>query len=516
MSKAGYARYRMLFVAIVVGYVACAGTAIWRSSSVVAGERYFVLGDDSMISMRYARNLAAGHGLVWNVGEPRVEGYTNLLWVLIMTAIHELPLSLSKTSAVVQMIGAILAVVNLFVIRRLALAAGGGYPGAIAAVFLTAFYYPLNAWVLSGSEVALLVPVVGIALATAIRALGRQRLSNSPYWILGAATLVRPDAVVIFVALLIAMAALDRPRRRAHATHGLLILAAFAGGQTLFRLTYYGDWLPNTYYLKMTGYPALWRIAWGTRSLMGFVWQRNWILFALAAWAVRRSNPASVLMASIVSAQFAYTAFIGSADNRFTTIVMPLVFVLLALSARDLVALLDARLAPRLRTASDCAFGAFLALSVFSFNVDWRDWIGFSRNRNTLIDRVRVLEDVAMPDARVAVVGAGGVPYFLDRPAIDLLGKNDRALARQAVHPSFTSFKVPYSSGHMKWSYAYSLGELRPDIVTDLWRHPEEAEPYLHAYQPMVVGDQVMYIRTGSTHIRWDRVTAHRTPTQPQ
>ena len=39
--------------------------------------------DDVFISVRYARNLVDGHGLVYNVGE-RVEGYTNLLWTLLL------------------------------------------------------------------------------------------------------------------------------------------------------------------------------------------------------------------------------------------------------------------------------------------------------------------------------------------------------------------------------------------------------------------------------------------------
>lgn len=41
--------------------------------------------DDSFISFRYARNLAEGHGLVFNAGE-RVEGYTNLAWTLMLAA----------------------------------------------------------------------------------------------------------------------------------------------------------------------------------------------------------------------------------------------------------------------------------------------------------------------------------------------------------------------------------------------------------------------------------------------
>ena len=49
---------------------------------VVALFRRFVQ-DYAFISFRYARNLADGLGLVWNVGE-RVEGYTNFLWTLMM------------------------------------------------------------------------------------------------------------------------------------------------------------------------------------------------------------------------------------------------------------------------------------------------------------------------------------------------------------------------------------------------------------------------------------------------
>lgn len=31
--------------------------------------------EDAFITFRFAKNLASGHGLVWNVGEPAVEGY---------------------------------------------------------------------------------------------------------------------------------------------------------------------------------------------------------------------------------------------------------------------------------------------------------------------------------------------------------------------------------------------------------------------------------------------------------
>src|SRR3982751_6884282 len=42
--------------------------------------------DDANIFFVYARNIAGGHGFVFNVGGERVEGFTSLLWTLICAA----------------------------------------------------------------------------------------------------------------------------------------------------------------------------------------------------------------------------------------------------------------------------------------------------------------------------------------------------------------------------------------------------------------------------------------------
>lgn len=40
--------------------------------------------DDAFISFRYSANLAHGFGLIWNISQPPVEGYTNFLWIIII------------------------------------------------------------------------------------------------------------------------------------------------------------------------------------------------------------------------------------------------------------------------------------------------------------------------------------------------------------------------------------------------------------------------------------------------
>src|ERR1700682_834036 len=89
-------RGQLWFAVTVVAFLIYAALFIYRTSFVVHGERYFSLFDDAMISMRYARNLAHGFGLVWNAGGQPVQGYTNPLWVLYMSLIHLFRISESK------------------------------------------------------------------------------------------------------------------------------------------------------------------------------------------------------------------------------------------------------------------------------------------------------------------------------------------------------------------------------------------------------------------------------------
>ena len=70
-----------------IGLIIWAAAFIYRSSFIaIDGKRYYCLFDDAMISMRYAWNFSHGLGLVWNPGE-YVQGYTNLLMVLLMSLI---------------------------------------------------------------------------------------------------------------------------------------------------------------------------------------------------------------------------------------------------------------------------------------------------------------------------------------------------------------------------------------------------------------------------------------------
>jgi hypothetical protein len=77
------------------------------ASRVIDGTRFFWLDDDMMISMRYGRNLAEGHGLAWNDGD-RVEGYTNFLWTMVMAGVHRTGVSDARAAVLVHVVNYVL------------------------------------------------------------------------------------------------------------------------------------------------------------------------------------------------------------------------------------------------------------------------------------------------------------------------------------------------------------------------------------------------------------------------
>ena len=71
-------------------------------------------------------------------------------------------------------------------------------------------------------------------------------------------------------------------------------------------------------------------------------------------------------------------------------------------------------------------------------------------------------------DATIAVTWAGAIPYFSHRLSIDLLGKSDPVVATRPRQRN-----IDFFPGHDKWDYDYSIGQLKPDVVAELWQADE-------------------------------------------
>lgn len=494
---------------------------VWRTSFIVGGQRYFCLFDDAMISMRFARNLAQGAGLVWNPGGEPVEGITNPLWTLYMAVLHFVGLPDHLTSLLVQISSVGLLLATTAVVYRLAerILPGNAWAPALAAI-LSAFYLPLNNWAVQGMEVGLLAFLVTFAVLSAVSQRPESRSPYSIYLLLALALLTRMDALVAAFLTWTYLVVVDRDRRRLHLVVGLATFVVTLGGPTLLRWLYYGDLLPNTYYLKLQGFPVHLRILRGATVFADFALRSGPLVIVLAVlgWAATRSR-AATLIAAIVAAQCSYSVYVGGdawewwgGSNRYVAVVAPLLFVLVAggisattasisgPAARSVViaviflaTLLNANM---LREPSSLRFLALLEppLHVVS--------------NAFMVSRARLVERITRPDARVAVVWAGILPYFCDREAIDLLGKSDRRIAHLEVdRPGLRA--ADFYPGHTKYDYSYSIDELRPDVIVDYWGPFAAVEPHLNnGYRQFAFGGMQLYVLSGSSAIKWAEIEA--------
>jgi len=519
-----------LFSVLLFGFLYYAARYIEATSFVIDGTRYYVLFDDAMISMRYAYNLAHGNGLVWNIGE-RVQGFTNPLWVFYMALLHRLPIPLAHMGLAIQITGAVFLAATLLMVRLVVEQLSGDLLAMLGAVALAAFYAPLNSYGLLGMEVSALAFLVTASIWLVLKN-GTDRFTPLVYILLAIGTLLRSDAAVPYVIILATMCLLQRQHRVKHLAWGLGLLILSLGGQAIASFLYYGQWLPNTYYLKLDGWPFALRILRGLYALVWFAYYSNWILILLPlALLLFRRDWKVVLPLAVFVGQLAYSVYVGGdawehhgGANRYISIAMPTFFALLAIAAEEIrsraVAVLG-RGVP-IQAGSRLAWAACFGLALLNFNLLLGDWKSIERwnlarrpdyvaGSDTNLTTALALRASTTPDASIAVLGAGTIPYLLpEHRVLDILGKTDPVIAHQPVRTPMSIADIPdMRPGHMKWDYARTFGELRPDVIVSIWPGTaEEAAPYLEAYVQGVITPRIkVYLLKDSPNILWEKVT---------
>jgi hypothetical protein len=209
--------------------------------------------DDTYISFRYAENLVNGHGLAFNPGEP-LEAYSNFLWIMVCAVLYKLGLTLTSVTPYVGVLLALGGLVFLWLLSR----RRAKHP---AQLFLPLLVYatagPFVLYVVTGMESALFGFLLLALVYCADRVYER---GTTGAWIGLTATglliaLTRPEGIVVLPAALAYMAFDSRGTGTAKATtrFAIVSIAAFAllyGAYTVWRVGYFGEWLPTPFMSK--------------------------------------------------------------------------------------------------------------------------------------------------------------------------------------------------------------------------------------------------------------------------
>jgi hypothetical protein len=423
--------------------------------------------DDAYITYRYAENWATGHGPVFNPGE-RVEGYTNFLHLLVLTGATQLGLDVVSTSRALGTIACCVTIVVMaaFVLFEMRRSWGWAASGAI----ILALHAGLAAWARSGLETLPFVCLVLVTLLVHAREVRTNRAHVVSGLLFGLVALLRADGFLFVLAA--SVFAMLVGRRRALP----ILLGAFSVivvPHLIWRYSYYGELLPNSFYVRSGGGRL--------QQLRGLFYTYEFIkpfggllLFALPLLLVAFRDPqrdrVRLFLGTNVVLIGAYVVWVGGDHMPIARFYMPIVAPMTILwleTIAELAARMPAWSAGARRALASvvavCGV-VIVAISGFMPTLDQRrlPYTHVLSGRTFVEHWSRAgqwFHDHIEADQTLATSPAGAVPYFAKLRTIDMLGVNDKHIAR--LEPGGMGGG---SAAHEKRDFMYVLS-LEPDII---------------------------------------------------
>ena len=220
--------------------------------------------EDALMLMRYATHLAGGHGIVWNVGDAPVEGATDFLYLLVLSAWMK-----------VSGLGAILAARLLLAFSHIAcvavlygaarrIAGAGRVTSAVLAAYLALGLGIVHTGNGFSSPFYGLMALLAWCFAWSVVERGSTTARGAGFAAFALLTgLTRPDGVLLAVFMTAALLYLLRGASLRVVAITVGVFAVFGGAYFAWRFHYFGHLLPNPFYKKGGGhlYPSTLRFS---------------------------------------------------------------------------------------------------------------------------------------------------------------------------------------------------------------------------------------------------------------
>lgn len=390
--------------------------------------------DDVFIPLRYAGNLLAGEGMVFNPGE-RVEGYTDFLWVLLNALLLKLPVNpLAAVRALAFACGvALLATTPLLYGRFLSRRRG---VALLLVAPLIALSTPVALWSSAGMETSLFCLLVTAGL---LLSLGEGVSIAAAAVCLLLASLTRPEGHLFAVLALAGILWRRKGEGRPLVDRTVLSAAVLAGAVLLayhgWRLWYFGHLLPNTFAAKVgSGEDQLLR---GLRYAGDFFRSGGSALLLLPLWLLfsRRGDRGVQTLMAVTAIYVSYVVLVGGDSmlaHRFIVPVLPVWLCLAVAALEDAGVSLEKRIRPSLIAALVVAAG--LVLGGLSLKTGDGEFMEEVRRRSGAVRRwVEVGKRLGRrlpPETHIALGAVGAIPYYSGFRTTDLFGLTDPVIAR--------------------------------------------------------------------------------------
>ena len=436
-------------VVAAAGLAALVALAWWQRNVV----------DDAFIMLRYADHWARGHGLVWNPGE-RVEGYTNFLGTLAFGVALALGLEPVAFSHAFNLAFLALSLALFYDVARRVL---GAPRHALVATALLGSNFTFSTSGTQGLGTHMQTAALLGCTAALLRLHERPAAGTAALLSLVAAgaVLVRMDSLLPLAFLGGAAAAMTlraagTPRLAAGRVAALVLPATVVvGGWLAWRWRFYGQLLPNTFYVKVASVDvSLAGLSYLHAFVLSYLLVPHLLVLGAALPRLRaRADWPIALCSAIVAVWCAYVVRVGGdfIDFRFLAPVLPFLFLAIHWAAlrvigdrtlrRALLALLAAGSLHHARF-----FGRSVAAGpIIRPSLDIVSVPGPAVSHPILwseLETGRFLGDAFDhdPGVRVAIGAAGVIPFYSKLGFVDVMGLNDAWVARHGTPLRFSRF----------------------------------------------------------------------------
>lgn len=421
--------------------------------------RHWII-DDAGISFVYARNFADGYGLVSQPYQPPIEGFSNPSWVFLLSPFFAL--RIFHPIITPKVISIILTVISFSLLQKTIKRLGFGYGVGNFVLILLAINTSFVVWSSSGLENPLYVCLIVVLFTI----LATNSLTNKRSVVISVIAsliaLTRPDGMLFLLLFPIWIVWTHRTHWQAAfrplSRYSVGTVIVF-GGYILFRLAYFRDALPNTYYAKdSVGAQYFGQVLFlipdidfklldliGSTSGLLRLWVL--IIFLVAVvWIIAKNQFTQNYQLVGIFFLFTFALYMllppdWMEEYRFATPFYPFFYLLLAISVNTTLSSLQPANFNRLRFFFASLF-LLLSVTIFvprSLTFAASPTVPFNRIANNYAFPFNTYaERLELEAASFLLPDLGGTLYYSELEIIDLAGLTDAIIARELYNDDKT------------------------------------------------------------------------------
>lgn len=207
--------------------------------------------DDAYITFRYARNLAEGHGITWNISDPPTQGATTFAFVPLIAMGFKLGVPVELMAFILNSIGMLFIVLTLHFTYRLIFDDKSLL--AILPSFVTLTYSGTLELVASGMESVFWTGMVYITLLILMfyREQRREWILILFFILSYLTCLTRPESALIVGLWFLYLISFTVGKQRLYTFAGIIIFGIVGLIYVAWLNSYFGHVFPNAFYIKV-------------------------------------------------------------------------------------------------------------------------------------------------------------------------------------------------------------------------------------------------------------------------